>query len=150
MIPIREAINNNLWLQFESNLKDLIFRLKIKSFKPIDLSEVDNPEEIQNNLEGLWWIMNIECINLTKQNLYHFTFKRYIQIKDNDSFLFNYNDNKHLSLYSDFAENSGLRNLYATDLIPKIKYTGALLFFLPDEVDQDYTIALENGIVYEI
>ena len=72
MIPIKDAIENSLSLQCEYNYRgDFIqFRLRILSFRKINLSEVDDPEEIKTiDSNANYWLMEIEVINLIKEPL---------------------------------------------------------------------------------
>jgi len=155
MVPIKEAINSGAWLQCEkrSNLFEANqFRIKINSFRKLNLSEIDEPEKI-DNLENsaVLWLMNIEVVNLNKEptrtrgNVYA------LILIDNDGFSFPVFDDSHLNLSSDFAKTSGLKRFYGGTILPKIKTLGSLVFQLPDDDDAEYFISLEdNGIVQEV
>ena len=71
MVPVREAINSGTWFHFSSSDGDMQFRLKVLSFEKLDLSQVDEPQNIDDEETGAcWWLMKIEAINLSKQSLF--------------------------------------------------------------------------------
>lgn len=149
MIPIKEAINSGAWLHFSDNKEELAFRLKILSFKKLNLMEVDQPENVETNEGAQWWLLNIELINLTKFTIKHYHWKDSIQLIDSDGFKFNYKSDSHLGLYSEFSKKSGLNIFFAGEYIPKIKYKGAIAFLLPDEPEAKYSISMKDGSVHE-
>lgn len=155
MVPVKEAINSGAWLQCEkrSNLFEANqFRIKIKSFKKLNLSEVDEPEEIKNfDSNGVLWIMNIEVVNLNKQPLHSSDGPYNLILIDQDHFIFPPFLDSHLRCSSEFSKTSGMRRFFATELLPKIKAVGSIIFHLPDDEDAEYIISLEDkGVVQEV
>ncbi len=150
MIPIKEAISSSAWLHCEYTYRNefIQFRLRVVSFRKLDLSEVDEPEKIKV-IDGQWWLMKIEVVSLTKESLYVFQWKDKILLCDQDGFKFKVTSNDHLWYNSHFSIKSGLRNFSSsTYLIPKIKETGSLAFLLPMD-EAEYSLLMDKGNVRE-
>jgi hypothetical protein len=159
MIPVKEAIQSGSWFNFFSNDDTEIFgvepvkiRMRVLSLEKIDLSEVDEPHEIDKDYTGgIWWIMKIELINVNKQylqssDMYH-TYQ--IILVDKDGYEFEIHLENHLCYESDFAKKNSLSTFYLSRLIPKLKYSGALTFYLPDDNEAEYSLDMANGTVTE-
>ncbi|MCF8325608.1 MAG: hypothetical protein K9I84_11665 [Leadbetterella sp.] len=152
MIPLKDAIENGLWLQCEYDYrgKFIQFRLKILSFLKIKLSEIDEPEKIKViDSNANYWQMDIEVINLTKEPLKPIFGPNELVLVDQDGFKFHLSDDDHLRLSSEFAKRTKMNRFYATDLIPKTKAIGAIAIQLPEDDDAFYSISLKDGIVRE-
>jgi hypothetical protein len=155
MVPIKEAVNSGAWLHCEKRdnlFKVNQFRLKILSFKKIDLKDIDEPEKIEDfDGTGDLWLMKIEIINLNKEPTSIFDNIRKLKLIDNDSFQFPKFNDSHLELSSDFGKTSSLNRFFHCDLMPKIKAIGSISFLLPDDEDAEYFIAFDDdGIVQEV
>tara|TARA_R100000935_G_scaffold56440_1_gene87970 strand:+ start:2156 stop:2623 length:468 start_codon:yes stop_codon:yes gene_type:complete len=155
MVPVKEAINSGVWLLCEqrNNLFETNqFRLKVNSFRKIKLSEVDEPDKMKNfDSNGVLWLMQIEVINLNKQPLSSNDGPNNLTLLDQDQFVFPTFYEIHLSYVSEFSKTSGISRFISTDLLPKIKAEGAIIFQLPDDDDAEYFISIEdNGIVQEV
>jgi hypothetical protein len=148
-IPINHAIKSGAWFHAES--KEEKFRVRVLSFEKVNLVDVDNPENLDtvkyNPSEGDFWLLKLQIINLNKRES-HITPS--ILILDGEDFEFHQEDDSHLSLFSSYATSSGLRNYYGQSLIPKIKYTGAITFFLPKEDNAEYFITIREGNIQEL
>jgi hypothetical protein len=155
MVPIKEAVNSGAWLHCEKRdnlFKVNQFRLRIISFKKINLKDIDNPEEIEKFDEtGNLWLMKIEVINLNKEPTSTYNNTGKLKLIDNDGFQFPKFKDGHLERLSKYSNSSGLDRFWSTDLLPKIKAIGSIVFHLPDDEDAEYFIAFEdNGIVQEV
>jgi hypothetical protein len=150
MVPVREAINSGAWFHFSSSDGDMQFRLKVLTFEKLDLSQVDEPQNIDEEETGAsWWLMKIEAINLSKQSLYSSFMLREILLVDQNDFRFNVIENNHLCCFSDFSKKAGLNRFFGKHLIPKTKIVGAISFRLPDEDEAEYSLAMVKGVVRE-
>jgi|GraSoiStandDraft_41_1057321.scaffolds.fasta_scaffold2866685_1 hypothetical protein len=150
MVPVREAINSGAWFHFSSSDGDMQFRLKVLSFEKLDLSQVDEPQNIDDEETGAcWWLMKIEAINLSKQSLFSPLMLREMLLIDQNDFQFNVVQNGHLCCLSEFSKKSGLNRLFCKNLIPKTKIVGAIPFRLPDEDEAEYSLAMAKGTVRE-
>lgn len=152
MIPLKDAIENGIWLQCEYDYRGefIQFRLKISSFKKIKLADVDEPEEIKViDSNANYWQMDIEVINLTKEPLSPTFGPNQLILVDQDGFKFHVSDDTHLRLSSEFAERTKMDRFFAKELIPKTKAIGAIPFQLPDDDDAIYSISLKEGSVRE-
>lgn len=155
MVPIKEAISSGAWLHCEyQGYNDLIkFRLKVNSFRKLNLKEIDNPEEIKGyDSNSVIWIFEIEVINLTKNALNAMYGPNKLNLVDVDGFCFPIFRDDHLTYLSNFSKKAGLRRFFGLiDLLPKIKAVGCITFQLPDDDDAEYFISIENnGIVQEV
>jgi len=150
MVPVREAINSGTWFHFSSSDGDMQFRLKVLTFEKLDLSQVDEPQNIDEEETGAsWWLMKIEAINLSKQSLYSSFVLRKILLVDQNDFQFNVIENNHLCCFSEFSKKAGLNRFFGKHLIPKTKIVGAISFRLPDEDEAEYSLAMVKGVVRE-
>ena len=145
MVSVKETINSGVWLHCEyKDYEELIkFRLKINSFRKLNLSEIDNPEEIKNlDSSGTLWIMNIEFINLTKKAITPNYGPPVLILIDKDDFSFPLFEDYHLEDSSKFSHASGMNRFYSAELIPKIKAVGSIIFQLPDvlETTTNYSV----------
>lgn len=154
MVPVKEAINSGAWLQCEYDYdgKIIKFRLKVNSFRKINLLKVDNPEEIDGiDSNSVIWLLQIEVINLNKTPLEVYNATAKLTLIDQDGFVFPFFEDSHLHSSSKFSKKNGLQRFYNDDLLPKIKALGSITFQLPDDDEAEYSIGLEdNGIVQEV
>lgn len=159
MIKVRQAIAKAKWLFF-SDQRSLHFKIKVKSFKKIDLSKADDPEDFLDYMEdekakltqdegGSYWLMKIEAVNLSNKPIYTGQLTRVIGLVDEEGFQFNVDMNAYLSQYSPYGKKVGLSRFYEGDLKPKIEAKGAISFLLPDQ-DTEYSIINLDGTIKEL
>lgn len=154
-IPIKHVIDSGSWFHcitgYVKPFNTSVFRLKIISFEKIELSEIDNPEEIDNtqfNLEeGDFWIMKLQLVNLIKEETT--AIPNHILLFDHDGFKFRSVSDDHVSCDSNYARKSGLANIFGRSFYPKIKKDGAITFFLPKE-ETSYSLSVEGGKIKEV
>jgi hypothetical protein len=107
------------------------------------------PEQINLEIEGGdLWIMKLQIINLNKKK--EGVFDSLIQITDEENYEFNFVSDDHLRCFSTYAETSGLKKLFGTYYMPKIKYTGALIYLLPKEDNAKYFLTVPGGNIREV
>src|SRR4051812_4766493 len=129
MVPIKEAISTGAWMHCEYMYEKKLyqFRLKVISFRKLNLSEVDNPENIKViDSNANIWLMEIEVINLTKEPLSPTFGPDMLILIDEDGFKFHVFKDTHLRLFSQFSKKSRLDRFFAQDLIAKIKAIGTI------------------------
>lgn len=154
MVPIKEAISGGFWMNCEYKLYNEVikFRLKINSFKKLDLKEIDNPENIgMLDSDANLMIMEAEVVNLVKESKHSNKLIGSLILIDQDDFKFPIFRDNHLCYLSDFANKVMLNRFYIQELIPKVKSKGSIVFQLPDDDYAEYFISLQNnGIVQEV
>ncbi len=154
MVPIKEAIDSSSWLhcEYEKYNEVYKFRVKINSFRKLSLSEVDNPEKIENlDSSATLWLMGIEFINLSKTPIHPSYGPPNLVLVDQDDFCFHLFEDYHLENGSNFSSHTGMNRFHSAQLIPKIKAVGSLIFQLPDDDDAVYSLSIKNnGIVQEV
>ena len=155
MVPIKEAINSGSWLHCEqkNNLFETNqFRLKVNSFRKLNLSEVDNPENISGlDSNSIIWLLEIEVVNLNKIPLGVYEATQQLILIDQDGFNFPFFEDDHLHSHSEFSKKAKLKRFWMDDLLPKIKAVGSITFQLPDDDEATYSIGIKkNGIVQEV
>ena len=152
-VPVNEAINSGAWfkcISVDDEHNEYAFRLKIISFEKIKLKEVDAPNKINFDLkEGDIWLMKIQCVNLNKNVMSSYDIASNIILFDQDDFEFPTVDDDHLQLDSEYSEISGLKNLFGESFIPKIKYWGSVIFYLPKEDEAKYFFSIRGGNINE-
>ena len=155
MVPIKEAINSGAWLHCEQR-KNLLesnqFRIKINSFRKINLSEIDNVENVSGiDSNSTIWLLGIEVINLNKIPLQVYKATQQLILIDQDGFNFPIFEDHHLHSNSEFSNKTKLKRFWNDDLLPKIKAVGSLTFQLPDDDDAIYSLGIkEGGTVQEV
>lgn len=160
MIPIKEAIDTGAWLlgeykqpewgrEFEEG-EPISFQIKLLEFTKVNLESIDNPEQIDPiiGLGANIWLLRLDIVNLCKKPYGVFWIKGQLLIEDDEGFQFAFLNENHLTLNSDFAKSSGLRNFYSQELPPKTKRSGSLIFELPEFFDQ-LNITVKNGSIKE-
>ena len=150
-IPIKHAIRSGSWLKCE--IEDKSFRIRILAFIKVKLRQIDNPQEIDPKYDltaGDLWLLKLEVVNYCKKALSGYLVKTNILLLDSDEFEFQELGDFHLELNSDFAGKSGLKTFYSIEYIPKIKHSGAFLFFLPRDDSAEYFISLTEGEICEV
>ncbi|MCB4808476.1 hypothetical protein LG651_09445 [Tamlana sp. 62-3] len=154
MVPITEAINSGLWLycEYEGYNEIIKFRIKINSFRKLNLSEIDNPDKIEMlDSDANLMLMEVDVVNLVKETKNSDKLVGNLILTDQDEFNFPIFSDVHLCWGSNFAKKSRLNRFFSEQLIPKIKTKGSLIFQLPDDDDAVYTIGVKNnGIVQEV
>jgi hypothetical protein len=154
MIPVKEAISTGAWLHCEYTDTDhdeiYPFRIKVLSFRKLNLKEVDNAEELNlRDTDCNLWIMELEAINIKKEPVSPTYSLDQLILMDQDDFQFHVFRDSHLRCWSEFAEKSKLNRFYGSDLIPKIKAVGAIPFQLPYDDEAVYSISMKEGSIRE-
>ncbi len=152
-IPVEEAINSGSWFQCcsgsDGHYEEYSFRIKILSFEKIIMSEIDNSEQINLEIEGGdLWIMKLQIINFNKKK--EGIIDSLIQITDEENYEFGKASDNHLCCSSKYAETSGLKKLFGEYYMPKIKYTGAFIYLLPKEDNAKYFLTVPGGNIREV
>ena len=152
---IIDSINSSSMLSicYRDNSIDQNIRVRLVEFRKIQVKEIDSPELIDkqyNMNEGYFYLMKIELVNFTKQKIYCSILRNCVTVLDQDDFEFNAIEDYHLSNGSRFSKKSCLQALYNSYFIPKIKYSGAIAFFLPKDDEVEYFITCKNGSITEI
>ena len=152
MIPVKEAINIGVWLHCDytdtRHDENYPFRIKVLSFRKLNLAEVDNAEKL-NLKDSDLWIMELEVINIKKEPVSPTYSVNNLILVDNDGFRFHVFEDSHLRCWSGFAEKSKLNRFYGSDIIPKIKAVGAIPFQLPVDDEAVYSISMKEGSIRE-
>lgn len=156
MVPVKEAINSGTWLYCEcqGDYTELIkFRLKIKSFRQLNLKEVDEPEKIEIiDSNSKLWILETEVVSLTKNPIRDYDGGPLkLILVDQDDFSFHNFYDQHLNIFSNFAIKYNVNRFHSFPLAPKIKAIGSIIFQLPDDDEAEYSISIQNkGFVREV
>ena len=153
MVPVKEAISSGAWLFCEYTYQNNTyqFRVKVMSFKKLDLNEVDRQENIKINDDNCEiWLLGIEILNLMKEPVSSYKITNVLLLTDQDEYKFDKFDDSHLNCFSEYSKKSGINRFYGNDLLPKIKAVGAIPFVLPIDDEAIYSLSLKyNGIIRE-
>ena len=150
-IPIKHAIKSGAWLKCET--EDYSFRIRVLAFIKVKLKQIDNPQKIDPKYDltaGDLWLLKLEVVNFCKKKLSADLVKKEIFLIDNDDFEFTIVEDSHICSSSDFAVKSGLKTFYLIEYVPKIKYIGAFLSFLPSDDSAEYFISVTGGDICEV
>ena len=152
-IPIKSAVDANCWLKISNNQEEGFIKVRLTEFRKVLINEIDKPEFIdrQYNLsEGYIYLLKLDVVSFYKQQMGSFYLLSNIIIVDHDDFKFQQIDDAHLSLYSTFALKFALINFFGKILMPKIKYTGAILYFLPKDDEAEYFVTDQAWTICEL
>lgn len=108
MVPIKEAINNSLWLhcEYEGNKEIIQFRIKVDSFRKLNLKEIDKPENIvMLDSDASLMIMDIEVVNLVKDSKNSNNLVGSLILTDQDEFNFPVFTDIYFMLEFKFCQN---------------------------------------------
>lgn len=153
-IPIKGAIDSGAWFKCRSGydaIDQYEFQIKVLSFDKVNLAEIDNIENIELDLgSGALRLMKIQVINLNKTVVSSNHIQEFIHLIDQDDFAYEYTWDHHLLFYSNYAKLSGLEKFYGVEFMPKIKYTGAIAYYLPEDNEAEYYISVKDGNIQEV
>lgn len=149
---INELVATGDWLEcvtsdFEG---EYLFKIRISSFYKVRKEELlqihQKLPEIKSE-DGVLWVLKIEVVNLTKKSFYSFIVRNSLILVDQDDFQFEMYQNYHL-LDSEFGIYTGLNRFQSwtsdPNLQPKIKASGALACFLPDDDLASYYLSVKE------
>lgn len=145
MILLNEAIEAGAWLQVKTN--NFSFKIKLFSFSKIDLANIDNPEYLTIPIESNVWLLKLEIMNTSKEQIYSSDMRNSLKLADDEGYTFSFMDysgNDHLIHRSEFAKESGVSNLDGKELPPKIRRSGAFVIELPDDFEQLF-LTVQDG-----
>lgn len=151
MIPIREAIETGAWLtaEYNSYSEDVIsFRVRLTDFSKIDLAAVDDNSALKFGIDSNVWRLGLDIVNLCKKEIRYSNVDERLAIVDQDGYEFPVFDDDHLTLYSTYAGQSGMKAFYAPMFPPKIKRSGAYPFELPEDAEELFLV-IKDGTLRE-
>jgi len=161
-ISIISAVESNCWLKIINDRKSPRMRqdkegyakVRLKGFRKISIHEIDRPDlitrfKVFNLSERDLYIMNIDFISFYKQKLLFIEALDGFIIFNKDNLKFRPMCESHISFGSEFAVSYGLRKFYG-EAMPKIKYSGAITFFLPKDDNSDYFATDPNVTICEM
>lgn len=151
-IPIEHAIDSGAWFHcrsgYDGHYDNYSFRIRVLSFEKVNMTDIDNPKQITLDIEGgVLWVIKLQIINLNKEEVR--IIDGLIRIVDENDYDFPNVSDAHLCFFSKYADSSGLKKLWGKGYIPKIKYTGSLLYLLPDE-ETEYFLSVPGGNIKEV
>lgn len=157
-IPIRTIIDSGSWFQCESERmlgSRRQFRIRITSFRQVELAEIDNPQNIRGFTleEGELWLLSFSVVNLGKEQFDPVEVRYSFVIVDQDECEFNYVDDIHLTCRSAFSLKTGLHRFHGlcAPLGPKMVAEGAAVYLLPDQESPQYTLKMKKtGTIEEL
>ncbi len=156
MIPLKIAIDGGAWFRVEGHPNQLdenvggriFFQIKFLSFDKVVLSQIDDPGQLQLQLDANVWILRVQVVNLCRKAFSSFRLNQSIRLVDEEGYEFGCVEDRHLILYSDFAQRSGLFAFFCAALKPKIKAAGAIPFELP-EFFETLSVTFDGADMFE-
>lgn len=145
-IPIKYAIESGAWLHCidgaDETYDDFQFRVKLLSFEKLHLNPENINQAAYNLEEGDFWLLELQLVNAGKVSLEKKVLN-YTIIVDHDECEYPpVHDPDSVVSSKSFNGVSFFR--------PKIKYTGALAFYLPKEDEADYYVSVTSGNIQEV
>lgn len=157
-IPLRQMIDSGSWFRCEGEGFASVkrsFRMRVKSFRPIDTSEIESPHKITGFTlaEGRLWLLSLTVVNLDTEGFSPYDVKSSFVIVDQDNCVFKSSHDTYLECVSTFSVKTGLRRFSGTapHLAPKMVAEGAAVYLLPDEDSPQYFLQMkQTGTIAEI
>ena len=154
---MRQLIDSGSWFRFEcksvTSSSNILFRVRFKSFRPVELEEIDNLENIDKFKigEGQLWLLSFSAVNNGKEGFMPWQVQRSFRMVDRDECIFESASDTYLCCVSKFARISGVHRFSGVggDLLPKMVTEGAALFFLPDEDSPQFSLEPNKGTIME-
>lgn len=122
-LPIQYSINNSIIFACVSKKSEnnVMFKIKLLSFNPVDFSEIDNVEKIEDFEEnGVLYLLKCDIINLSKFELDFEDIRRSLLIADEDDFEYKIFYDYEMFYNTDFGEKFGLKRTRISHFRPKI------------------------------
>jgi hypothetical protein len=156
-LSMRQLIDSGCWLRGECksviSTDNISFRLRINAFRPVDIEEIDEPQNITkfNINEGRLWLMAFTAVNSGKEGFMPWQVQRSFTIVDQDECVFEAANDTYLNCASKFARTSGVHRFSGVggDLLPKMVTEGAALFLLPDDESPQYFLVPKASTLLE-
>lgn len=161
MVPINEAIETGAWLKVVCDIAHdyrctgdaalLEFRFRLRGFEKLDYSAYPPDESGKIDTEANIWILKMDIVSLYKNALRSDLFGDILDLKDKDGYVFGRCKDPDITLSSSFAEPTGIRKFFCSDIPPKIKRTGSFAYELPEEFENLCIFACyRNGKMTEV
>lgn len=150
MMPIRDAIESGAWFYCSYGddngfVEKEEFRLRLLSFEKVNTSELENPSD-GVAYDGEYWILRMEIVSLTKKTINTGRVRGRLEVVDQDGFQFKCAE-RFLGDYNGYAARMGLQRFDYQDLLPKIKTIGGIVYLLPKDEENEYSLKVEDGII---
>jgi hypothetical protein len=129
------------------------FRMRFLSIEKLDIKKIDAPGEIEKIYDmnqGDFLILRFELISLYKEVIDSRRIHDDMRIVDQDGFNYKKSLDYHLTNGSRLAQKYEFYPFISAELVPKIKYKGAIPFYVPKEEHAEYGFAVYKGSVHEI
>ncbi len=152
-LAIDYCINNSIIFACttKKSQDNIIFKIKPLSFEPVELSQIDNQDKIEDFEEnGFLYLLKCEIINLSKSEISFYDIKRTLVMADEDDYIYTIYYDYQLYNHTKFSEKTGLNKTEETHFRPKMKKTVILPVFLPDDENQKYYLAVMDGKIKEV
>lgn len=179
-IPIKHAVDSGAWFKYEFDAREhadfevfsdnsfnftifksrvpeyFTFKFKIVSFEKIPNHIVREWKKDKKFDEGIFWLMEIETVNLGKEplDMFGFTFGTTMILSDQDDCAFNSISVEHEWTETEYGKKVGINRFSgwssAPSLSPKIKAVGAIPYLLPDDDNSEYHLFIGYGSIQEI
>lgn len=153
-VKIQVAIESGAWYDCSNNDRNeydapFHIRLRVLSFEEVYLTM--KGEQLEIDEEGKLFFSDIEIVNLNKKRMTTGDINKHLILIDQNGYEYNklYDPFDHPIM--NFAYQIGAERLsvLGTALFPKIKISGRIFFFLPDDEDSEYFIKIKNGTIIE-
>ncbi len=154
IVPFKQAIGSeNLYKCMTGDNPPIEFRMRFLSIEKLDIKKVDTPNEINTIYDlnqGDFLILRFELISLYKEVIRSSCIHDDMLIVDQDGFHYKKSLDYHLTYNSKISKKYEFQPFIGADLVPKIKYKGAIPFYIPKEDHAEYGFTVYRGSVQEI
>lgn len=152
--PVKQAIQSQcLYKCMTGDNPPIDFRMRFLSMEKLDLKKIDAVNEIDKIYDmnqGLFLVLRFELISLCKEVIRSSRIHDDMLIVDQEGFSYKKSLDSHLTYNSKLSKKYEFYPFINVELVPKIKYMGAIPFYVPKEDHAEYGFAVYRGSVQEI
>jgi hypothetical protein len=147
-VKLNEAILSGDWCKCNCATVEhgtIEFKLKPKHFSKIDVTKIDGYETMKID-DGEFWLLKLDLVNVSKSQYDAYYIFRIVVLTDQDGYNYHAFDHGKFT-YSEYADLNATNRFRSMSpvLVPKIKTSGALPFFLPYDEEAEYSINIVSG-----
>lgn len=153
-IPLKHAIESqNLYKCLTGDDPPIDFRIRFLSLEKLNIKKLDDSDKVDRVYDlsqGEFLIVRFELISLYKEVIDARRIHEDFLIADQDGFHYKSSLDYHLTSDSKLSAKYEFYPFIRADLVPKIKYKGAIPFYVPKEDHAEYSFTVYKGSAHEI
>lgn len=153
-VSIKYAIESgSLYKCMTGDSPPIDFRIKFASLDKLNIKLIGKPDKIDKLYDlsqGDFLVLTFELISLYKEAISSRRIHDDLLLVDQDGFCYKKSLDYHLMYDSNYSSKFVFHPFVDAELVPKIKYKGAIPFYVPKEDHAEYRFSVYRGSIEEI